>query len=169
MQYRVKKETIWVSEIVKVPEERLAVIIGRAGRTKAALEKATKTRIKVGEEIEITGEAEGVAKAVNIVRAMGRGFSPARAFSLLKPGWTVEMISLKGESPATVKRLFGRVIGRAGSTRRIIEKATGCLISVYGWTVTVIGPEESIGRALTAIEQLLAGRTHGFVYRRLKV
>jgi ribosomal RNA assembly protein len=168
MQYKIEKEKILAFDIVKIPADRLAVVIGKAGSTKAAIQKATKTKIKIDENVEISGQVEGVLKAVNIVKAIGRGFSPARAFNLLKQDWVMEVISLKGQTPANVKRLFGRVIGRAGTSRHIIEKATGCLISVYGWTITIIGPEEAIGKAVNAVEQLLAGRTHGFVFKKLK-
>lgn len=168
MEYKIQKGLIIVSEIVKIPAERIAVLIGKNGETKSLIQKLTRTKLNIGEYIEIKGRPEDVVKAANIVKAIGRGFSPPRALNLIRPGWTIETISMKGETPSAVKRLFGRVIGRAGSTRNIIEKRTGCLISVYGWTVSVIGPEEAIGKAIMAVEQLLAGKPHSFVYKRLE-
>ena len=62
---------------------------------------------------------------------------------------------------------MGRVIGRKGTTRHIIERETGAKITVYGKTVAIIGNDESAWKAKEAVEELLSGRTHGFVYRRL--
>ena len=114
--------------------------------------------------VKIEGPVDGLLKAVNIVTAIGRGFSPEKTLVLLDEEIGIEVISLQGENESTRKRLFARVIGRAGQSKRIIEKQTGTLISVYGKTVSIIGRPENIARASHAINVLLDGKTHGYAY-----
>jgi len=154
-------------EIVRIPEERKPVLIGKEGKTKALIERKAGVSLRVNEDVEIEGPPEKVFTAKEIVRAIGRGFSPKDALELLNEGYQLVVISLSGETEKTVKRLMGRVIGRRGTTRHIIERETGALITVKGKTVAIIGDDESSWKARQAVEELLSGRTHGYVYRRL--
>ncbi|MFQ5647631.1 MAG: pre-rRNA-processing protein PNO1 [Candidatus Aenigmatarchaeota archaeon] len=155
-------------ESIQIPEERKAVLIGKKGEVKEELETDTGTSIRVNELVEIEGEPPGIYQALEAVKAIGRGFNPEHAFLLLEEGYQLHVISLHGEKPATIKRLMGRVIGRKGVSRRIIEQSTGTHISVYGKTVSIIGEWEGVEKAREAVEALLAGRKHGGVYRRLE-
>lgn len=155
-------------EEVAIPEERKPVLIGRNGKTKKEIESLTKTSITISDGILIKGELENVLRAKNIVEAVGRGFSPKRALRLLDEDCQLEIIPLGGETKNTRKRLFGRVIGKKGATRRIIERSTGCFLSVYGKTVSIIGTAREIDLARSAVEDLIEGRQHGYVYTRLK-
>jgi ribosomal RNA assembly protein len=157
-----------MEQSVLIPEERVGVLIGKNGKTKERLEKSTKTKIEIGECVEISGEGLDILKASEIVKAIGRGFSPETAFLLLDDNFVLEIISLEGETKNTIKRLMARVIGRDGSSKKIIEEKTGCQVSVYGKTASVIGPSAKIEKATKAVKQLLLGRSHGFVYGRLK-
>ena len=49
----------------------------------------------------------------------------------------------------------------------IIEDATNTQICVYGKTVSIVGPWEGAEKARQAVEDLLEGRSHGYVYRKL--
>ncbi|MEM5797894.1 MAG: KH domain-containing protein [Candidatus Aenigmatarchaeota archaeon] len=168
-KYKLVGKRLFASEIVKIPEERIAVLIGKKGEVKKFIQKKLGVRLNIKDEtIEITGPAEGVEIATNITKAIGRGFSPERAYNLLKPGWRLEIISIKGESEKCIKRLMGRVIGRAGAARRYIEGATGTLVSVYGSSVAVIGEGEGLETACRVIEALLAGKTHAYAYKELE-
>lgn len=153
---------------VMIPEERKSVLIGKDGRVKKQLEEKTKTKVTVEFDVSIEGESLDVLKAQQIVKAIGRGFSPEKAFLLLDDEYQLNVISLSGETPNTIKRLFARVIGRQGKTRRKIEQCTEAYISVYGKTVSIIGKSSDLGVATRAIEQLLEGRSHGYVYKRLE-
>lgn len=154
-------------EIVRIPEERKPVLIGKDGKEKALIERKAGVSLRVKEDVEIEGPAEKVFTAKEIIRAIGRGFSPKDALELLNENYQLLVISLKGEKENTVKRLMGRVIGRRGTTRHIIERETGALIAVYGKTVSIIGSDDSSWNARQAVEDLLSGRTHGYVYKRL--
>ena len=157
-----------MKETVLIPEERKAVLIGSRGKVKGNLESDTKTRIRVDDLVEIEGEGQDVYRASEVVKAIGRGFSPEHAFLLLEEGYELFTVSLQGEKPNTIKRLMGRVIGRKGMSRRIIEQTTGAFLSVYGKTVSIIGKAEEVSRAREAVEALLSGRKHGGVYRKLE-
>src|SRR2546430_15163778 len=101
-----------------------------------------------------------------MVLAIGRGFSPPRAFSLFNEDYTFDIVDLHdifGKNEAEIRRVDGRIIGREGKTRRIIEEMTGTLVSVSGHTVSIIGSYESVSTAKDAIEKLLKGRQHGTV------
>ena len=65
-------------------------------------------------------------------------------------------------------RLKGRVIGREGKSRKLIEELTECNISVFGKTISIIGLPESAANARQAVESLLRGSTHSNVYNWLE-
>lgn len=163
---------------IKVPLERAGALIGDKGGTKVELEKGTGTTITVdGVSGDVTIESRagnvdpsGVLKARDIVNAIGRGFSPQRAFRLFTDGQLIEIIDLKhalGDSRNAIQRIKGRIIGENGKTRRIIEGLTGTAVSVYGHTVAIIGEYDEILVAKEAIAMLVKGAMHGSVYRYL--
>ncbi len=152
---------------VKIPEERVPVLIGKNGTVKRQIEKATKTKITVGEEIEIEGESLDVLAAENIVKAIGRGFSPENAEELLDEEKTIIILDLP-KSEHAAKRLRSRLIGTNGKCRRNIERLTGTKISVYGKTVSVIGSYNNVSLAEDAINKIIKGIPHRFVYEFLE-
>ncbi len=155
-----------MEEIVKIPDERVAVLIGTNGETKKTIAKKTKAKIQIDSEsgeVTLFGEGEIYFKAIDIVKAIGRGFSPERAFKLLEDNYLLKIIEIteytgKNRSAQEAKR--GRVIGRRGEARREIEKKTGALISVYGRTVSIIAKPDVLERAMDAIKVLLQGASH---------
>ena len=149
---------------LSIPENRKAVLIGKDGRIKEDIEKKTGTSITVSDYVKVEGPVEGLLKAENIVKAIGRGFSPRNARRLLNEDCCLEIISMERESESTRRRLFSRVIGKNGDTRKIIEKETGAVISVYGKTVSIIGHPEELGAAQRAIGALLEGKKHSYAY-----
>ncbi|MBL7056350.1 RNA-processing protein [Candidatus Woesearchaeota archaeon] len=160
---------------LKITKERVAVLIGKDGEVKKNLEKETKTRIKIDSkegEIFIYGEdALGLYTCRELVRAVGRGFNPEIAKLLLKQDYILEILSLSeyvGKSKDAMIRLKGRVIGREGKSRKIIEDLTESYISVYGKTISIIGETEGASMAKRAVENLLKGSTHANVYKWLE-
>jgi ribosomal RNA assembly protein len=159
---------------LKIPKERVAVLIGTKGELKKQLEHATKTRIAVDSnegDVNITGKEPLLLYSCReIVRAIGRGFSPEIAMLLLKQDYGIEFISLNdyARTPNDMERLRGRVIGEGGKSRKTIETLTNTHVSVYGKTIGIIGQLEQIPAARKAIEALLSGRKHGTVYKFLE-
>ncbi len=154
-------------DIVRVPKERLPVIIGKHGKTKAVIEKLTSTKISVKEDVGIEGEALNVLNATGIIKAIGRGFSPEDAAGLLDENKTLYIISLD-EKRNVLIRLKSRLIGTRGKAKRNLECLTGTKISVYGKTVSIIGEYEKVDTARLAIEKLIKGSPHGNVYKFLE-
>ncbi|MBI4174566.1 MAG: RNA-processing protein [Candidatus Aenigmarchaeota archaeon] len=153
---------------IKIPEERLPVLIGRNGMTRKSIEKKTKTKIDAGEEeVIIEGESIGVLDAENIIKAIGRGFSPESAELLLNEENALMIIDLpRGEK--NQRRVKSRLIGTKGKSRRNIERLTGTRISVYGKTVSLIGKYENVALAEQAIQKIIKGVPHRFVYEFLE-
>lgn len=165
------------SAFVKVPRDRIGALIGPDGRVKASIEKELSVELRIDSQsgdVEITlmptaQDPTVLFRAKEVVIAIGRGFSPDHAFKLLGDDETVlEVIDLRetvGRSQSEMKRLKGRIIGKEGKTRRIIEELTETKVSVYGHTVSVIGTIDQAGVAKEAIRMLIRGSLHGTVYR----
>ena len=110
-------------------------------------------------------------KAVEIVSAIGRGFSPDNAMKLLSGENSLHIIDLRefaGKSPDQIERVKGRIIGEGGTARLNIENLTNALITVYGRTVAIIGEPNQLRLAVDAISSLSAGSMHGPVYSKLE-
>jgi len=130
---------------------------------------------KVG-DVELTltsneSDPSVLFRARDIVLAIGRGFSPEKAFKLFEEEMCFGIIDLRdyvGKSQANILRVKGRIIGRKGKTRKIIEELTGTSISIYGDTVSIIGELEPFEVAKDAVELLIRGSLHKSVYRFLQ-
>ena len=126
--------------------------------------KVLVTSKNVGENIE-------PFKAVEIVSAIGRGFSPENAVRLLKGENSLHIIDLRefvGKSPEQIERIKGRIIGEGGRARLNMQNLTNALITVYGRTVSIIGEPNQLRLAVDAISSLSNGSTHGPVYSKLE-
>ena len=162
---------------LRIPKSRIAVIIGPEGAIKRQLEKITKTVVSIDSSdglvvLESTDDSEdplAVWKARDIVQAIGRGFSPQRAFALLDDDVYLRIINLEefGTTPNQIRRLKGRVIGKGGKTRRNIEELTETFVTVMGNTIGVIGEVENQQVAVNAIVRLLRGAEHSTINRYL--
>lgn len=160
---------------LKVPRNRVAVIIGKEGSVKKDIEESTKTKLNIDSkegDVFVSGEdALGLYTAREIIKAVGRGFNPDIAKLLLKADYIFEIVDLSefaGKSKDAMLRLKGRVIGKEGKSRRLIEELTECNISVFGKTIGIIGLPEAAANARQAVESLLRGSTHANVYKWLE-
>ena len=165
------------STFLKIPKERVGVLIGPEGKTKKIIEE------KLSVKLEIEGETGGVTltldektedpsllfKAKDVVTAIGRGFSPENASRLIRDEEAIlDIIDLRtvfGRSESDITRVKGRIIGMGGKTRRIIEELTGTNVVVYGHTISMIGDIEQAEAAREAIQMLVKGSLHSTVYR----
>ena len=159
---------------LRIPKDRIAVLIGVKGAGKRQLESATKTTLEVDStegEVTIAGkDALGLYVCREIVLAIGRGFSPELAQLLLKSDYGIDMLNVKdyAKNDNDAQRLKGRVIGEEGKSRRTIEELTGVHVTVYGKTIGLIGELEALPDARKAVESLLSGQPHASVYKWLE-
>jgi ribosomal RNA assembly protein len=159
-------------EEIKIPRERIAVLIGEKGETKRKIQKLTGTIIRVSsEEGDVSIEGEDSLNTMitrNIVKCIGRGFNPDVALLLLREGFTMEIINIQdfaGKSKNSEERLRSRVIGSNGKAKQTFENMTSTNISVYGKTITIIGMQEDVYLAKRGVEIILNGAPHSHAYR----
>jgi ribosomal RNA assembly protein len=162
---------------VRIPEDRVGVLIGPGGRTRRELAERTSTEIEVDAaegEVTIVGSDSDPGRALqarDVVLAIGRGFSPQRAERLLKDDTYLGILDIKATTghreKAALRRIRSRVIGTRGQARARIEELSGCSMSVYGSTVALIGKEDQLERATRAVELLLKGSEHATVFHLL--
>jgi ribosomal RNA assembly protein len=168
------------SMFVRIPRERIGVLVGPDGKTKHIIEE------KLLVELQIESESGGVTvilseeahdpsqlfRAKDIVLAIGRGFSPEQAFRLLRNENElfdfVDLRAIFGRSESDIKRVKGRVIGANGKTRRLIEELTDSSVVIYGHTIGFIGTFERVDVARNAVQMLINGSQHHTVNKYLQ-
>jgi len=139
---------------------------------KHLIEEKTKTTLEIDSETGTVSIASAedplqALRVMDLVRAIGRGFSPERALPILDDEMLMldvldlsKMVGTKSD----MARIKGRIIGKDGKSREIMERLSGARLSVYGKTVALLGYPEQIKIARTAVEMLLDGAPHGNVY-----
>ena len=162
-----------MEHLSRVPKNRIAVLIGKAGRTREMIEKACGGSLTIDSQsgdvsISWEGEPDPIKrmKVPDVISAIGRGFSPERAVQLLEDDFFLRMYDIRewvGRQPTQTRRMRSRLIGTNGRIRTLLEEHTGCELSIYGSTVAVIGDDESLALAAPAIEGILGGSEHGTV------
>jgi ribosomal RNA assembly protein len=163
---------------IRIPGDRIGALIGPGGRTKRRIEATFRIDLTVDGEtgnvdIRVKPEQPDVSVlfvARNMVQAIGRGFSPKNAFKLIDEDYDLIIVNLEeyvGRSKNAQNRVKGRIIGKEGKSRAMIEELTECLVSVYGGTVGIIGPFEMLPVAKEAVEMLIHGSFHKTVWNHL--
>jgi ribosomal RNA assembly protein len=158
------------SQEMKIPASRVAVLIGIKGQTKKLIERKRKVKLRISKEGSVIVSAEdsvNIFNTVPMIKAIGRGFNPEVALTLLDESFSFELISIKDftKTEKDVARIRARIIGKEGKARLMLEKLTETFISIQGKTIGIIGKLESIDIAKRAIEKLLGGAPHGNVYK----
>ena len=164
--------------LARIPKDRIAVLIGRKGVTRRALEKATNSTLHIDStsgdvSVEWNEEFDPILrmKLPDVIRAIGRGMNPDRALQLLKDDHHLMLYDMReyvGKNPNQQRRIRSRLIGRNGRIRELIEEHSGSEIAIYGSTVVIIGDEEALPLAGQAIERLLQGAEHSSVLKHLE-
>ncbi|WP_256295721.1 KH domain-containing protein [Haloarchaeobius salinus] len=157
---------------VKIPQDRIGVLIGEGGETMRRIENRAGVRLDIDSEngsvaIEQVGDPVDALKAPDIVQAIGRGFPPEDALTLLDDDMRMfDLIDIDAaaRNKRDRKRKKGRLIGEDGRTRELMEELTGASVVIYGSTLGVIGGPEQVQIVREAAERLLDGAPHGSVY-----
>ena len=114
---------------------------------KSLIEEKTKTTLGIDSEsgmgtVESSEDPLSAMRVADLVRAISRGFSPERALPILDDEMIMldvldlsKMVGTKSD----MARIKGRIIGKDGRTREIMERVSGAKVSVYGKTVAILG------------------------------
>ena len=168
------------SMFVRIPKERVGVLVGPDGKVKERIEEKLAVVLEIesasgGVTIVLSEKASDPSllfKAKDTVTAIGRGFSPEYAFRLLRNENAIfDFIDLRlvfGRSESDIKRVKGRIIGANGKTRKLIEELTDASVVVYGHTIGFIGTFEQVDVARNAVQMLIDGSQHHTVYKYLQ-
>jgi ribosomal RNA assembly protein len=168
------------SAFVRIPKERVGVLVGPDGKVKQNIEEKLMVELRIESEAggvtivlsERTNDPSLLFRAKDVVTAVGRGFSPEHAFRLLRNEDDIfDFIDFRvvfGRSESDIKRVKGRIIGANGKTRKLIEELTDASVVVYGHTVGFIGTFEQVDVARNAVQMLINGSQHHTVYKYLQ-
>ena len=168
------------SMFVRIPKERIGVLVGPDGKVKQKIEAKLMIKLQIESEsggvtVMLSEKADDPSllfKAKDVVTAIGRGFSPEHAFRLLRNEDDIfDFIDLRaifGRSESDHKRVKGRIIGANGKTRKLIEELTDASVVVYGHTIGFIGTFERVDVARNAVQMLINGSQHHTVYKYLQ-
>ena len=165
---------------VKIPRDRIGALIGPEGEAKQNIEDQLQVELQIDSQtgdvtINLDKDVQDPSllfKAKDCVLAVGRGFSPDRAYKLLQDEenmlTVIDLREIFGRSDSDIQRVKGRIIGKEGKTRKVIEELSETSISVYGHTISIIGGVEQSEIAREAVNMFIKGSQHATVYRYLQ-
>ncbi len=165
-----------MEEVIRVGKQRIPVIIGINGETKREIEQKTKISLEINSstgDVNIISDLSyyEIHQAKNIISAIARGFSPEHAYKLLEDNYSFDVINLTdyvSDSRGRHEQVKGRVIGREGKVKQMIEKRNNCFLSVYGKTIGIIAPVDKIEETREIIEKILSGAKHTTIFKMIK-
>jgi ribosomal RNA assembly protein len=164
---------------IKIPRERVGVLIGPEGKVKSYIEQNMHVTLEVDTEGEIkitlgenAADPSVLLRAKDLVTAIGRGFKPEDAFRLIRNEDEIfDMVDLRltfGRSESDIRRVKSRIIGADGKTRKLIEELSEANVVVYGHTIGIIGTFEQADTARNAVQMIIDGCQHHTVYKYLQ-
>ena len=168
-----------MEHLARIPQDRIAVLIGKGGETRRMLEEACGATLEIdsknGEVMADWGEGSVDPivrmKMPDVIVAIGRGLAPKRAVQLIQDEVFLKMYDIRewvGKQPNQTRRMRSRLIGRNGRIRSLIEEISRCELAIYGSTVLVIGDEDGLALAAPAIEGILRGSEHSTILHGLE-
>ena len=172
------EEDVKNSSVIRIPRDRIGALVGKEGKTKSDIEEISGCTLDIdstdGDILVLAGENTDPLKVnvtAEVVKAIGRGFSPERALFLYNDGFQLIVISLREfarKGSNRINEIKGRIIGRQGKTRQIVEDITDCFVCVYGDTVSLIGDYISMKYAIQALQMIIEGKKQRTVYTYLE-
>lgn len=155
-------------------KDRIPVFIGKEGVQKKEFEEKFNCSIEINSETgEVLVDSEDALSNFilsNIVAAINYGHSPRSAIQLEDENNVLDVIDIKTQvrDSHRLKSVLGRVIGKNGSTREVIEQITKCNVAVKDHYVSVIGSFENVQLVHEALEMLIQGASHKSFYSYLE-
>lgn len=167
-----------IVDCVVVPQDRIAVLIGQHGKIKRQIEKETSIKLEIDSEsgeVFVSRKVESDPllglRAIEIIKAIARGFAPQKAFKLINPNIYIEIIDISdftGGKPKSLNRVRSRLIGTEGKVRKYIARLTSTDIVIYGKTIAIIGETENLEIAKNALIKIIRGIPHNAVFKTLE-
>ena len=155
---------------VVMPERRMA-LLRRNRHLLAKLEELAEVNVSLRDGVTFEADDPIMGMRVKqVLTAFGRGFDMDIALNLLDEEQELSLVEITdyARSKNRLTDLKGRVIGRKGKSKNVIERFTGTIIVVQGKTVGIIGRWQQVQVAREAVHMLLEGRKHGTVFRYLE-
>ncbi len=172
-------EDVEMEETIRVPKDRIGAVIGKKGKTRKRIEQIADVKVHVDSktgEVTIRGTErtlpENFYNAIQVIRAIGRGFDEKSALELFSDDRYLDIIDLRDmlRKRNDIRRQKGRLIGTGGSVRKKLEALTDTHIRIYGDTVAIIGDAEGLELAHRAIIELAGeGKPHSVVFKELEL
>ena len=163
-----------MKEAFILEKERIPVFIGKGGTEKRLLEKKFNVKIDIDSDtgdVIVEGEdSYGLFIMRNVIDAVNFGHNPENAVKLEEESYVLDYIDLKTKvrDSKRLKVVLGRVIGKDGTTRKLIEEITKCSVSVKDNVVSFIGPYENTLLVHEALDMLISGSSHKSFYSYLE-
>ncbi|MBD3155224.1 MAG: RNA-processing protein [Candidatus Aenigmarchaeota archaeon] len=156
-------------DFIKIPNKMKKVLF-RDDKGRKNIEKLTNTEISIEEDVKIEGESFNVYQAKHVLKAFGRGFLIKDALSLLDDDYGLEIIDLSKfmNSRNRIKVVKGRIIGKGGKTKELIEKYTQVKLSILGKTVSILGKWKNVDLGKEAVMMVIDGSSHTKLYKWLE-
>ncbi|MCS7093643.1 MAG: KH domain-containing protein [Candidatus Aenigmarchaeota archaeon] len=160
-----------MKEYVVLSEEKAKLLKKRQDWIKK-IEELSNCKVEIeDQEARVEGEDQvSVLRVKEVIKALNKGFDLKTSLYLLDENYFLDVINLKEWSEKRERRiqLKGRVIGKKGSFKKMIEEKTGTKIVIEGKTISIIGKWDGVNLARRSIEMLLEGRSHSTVQRFLE-
>jgi len=146
--------------------------LGVIKKNKLKLEKALAISLKIsGNRVIIKGKKDSFVEylTTEILDALSLGFSIDSALQLKDEDFVLKKIDIKTRvKDSRVHVVMGRLIGKKGKTKHVIERLTECDIVISDHNVGIIGRINNVNIASHAIEALIRGSPQSKVYSYLE-
>lgn len=163
-----------MEESVYIDTDRIGALIGKSGKDKEQIEKKFNCTLEINSnsgEVIISSEGGYTNYIIsNIINAINYGHNPENAMKLEDENYVMDIIDIKNmvRDNHRLKVVLGRVIGKNGSTRKLLSEITKCSVSVKDNYVSIIGIFENIQLVHEALEMLINGASHKSFYSYLE-
>jgi len=153
--------------------KELARILGKNKKNIKRIEEAFNVKLSFKENnIEISSPKKDTPEeyiASKALEALSLGFNIETVVALEDITFCLKVIDLKGYAHGSrLSVVVGRIIGKEGKSKRVLETLSGCEIVISEHYVGIMGKAESVEIASEAIEKLIRGSEHANVFKFLE-
>ncbi|MBS3060716.1 MAG: RNA-processing protein [DPANN group archaeon] len=156
-----------IVDMLKVPRDRIAVLIGKEGKTKNEIERRFTVKLEINSETgevnlirNIENDALKGIQAREVIKAIAGGIAPQKAYKLENPQYYTGQVNLAeavGDSDKELSRVKSRLIGTEGKVRAYLSKLTDTEIIINNNLVTILGEIEDVNAAKEAVSKIIEG------------